>query len=234
MRMTLLGILMTVAMPVWAGTPLPDAPHIVISGEGRVSVPAERARVTMNFEQRASTPLAAKQAVDQAVSRYLATLTAYKVEDGQVRASDLSVREEFDYDDNDRRVSRGHLASREVSVVLDAVARLNDLLDDGLKAGASGVGDISFEVRDAQALRAGAKAKAVAEARRKADETASAFGTRLGKVYSIDSVNSRMANQWGANTLDRMQVTGTRLPGRYLQSKVEFTESVSAVFELER
>lgn len=233
MRSALMAVVMMVALPAWAGTPLPDGPHIVINGEGRVSVPGERARVTLNFEKRAQVPLAAKQSVDQAVSRYLDLLPNYGVKDDHVRASDLSVREEFDYDNN-RRVSRGHLASREVTVVLDAIERLNALLDDGLKAGAAGVGDVVIEVRDAQALRADAKAQAVADAKRKAAETAVAFGTRLGKVYSIDSVNSRAANQWSANTLDKIQVTGSRVPGRYLQSKVEFTEAVSAVFELER
>lgn len=235
MRKAMLAVLLAVTVPAWAGTPLPEGPHIVISGEGDVSVAPQRARITLSFEQRAAQPLLAKQAADQAVSRYLAVLPGYNVGSDDITASDLSAQEEFDYDGKDRRVSRGFVASRSVTVVLDELERLNELLDAGLKAGASAVESVNFEAREADALRAQAKAKAVETAQRKARETAAAFGVRLGKVYSIDSVNSRQSHVWGGDTfLNRVQVGGSRLPVRYLQPQVKFTESVSAVFELER
>ena len=47
--------------------------------------------------------------------------------------------------------------------------------------------------------------------------------------------DSRYANAWSGATLDRVQVTGSRSEGgRYLQPRVEYSESVSVVFELKR
>jgi hypothetical protein len=64
---------------------------------------------------------------------------------------------------------------------------------------------------------------------------ANAFGVRLGAVYSIGSINSRYEDQYSATTLDRVEVTGSRIQrGRYVQPEVEYTETVSAVFELLR
>lgn len=131
-------------------------------------------------------------------------------------------------------MSSGFVASRSVTVLLRQVARLNAFLDTGLAAGADEIADVSFESSRADALREEARRKAVDDARAKAEGMATAFGARLGPVYSIDSAGSNQAARYGATTLDRIEVTGTRMsPGRYLQAEVEYTGSVSAVFELQ-
>lgn len=218
-----------------AGTPLPEAPHVVASGEGKVSVKPDSARVRFNFEQRAAQPLPAKQAVDAAVNRLLAALDGYGIADDDITASSLNAAEDVDYTESGRRVSNGFVAGRSVSVVLRQIDRLNDFLDSGLQAGAHEIANVEFESTRATHLRAEAKKKAVADARLKAGEMAASFDVRLGPVYSIDSINSRYSALYSATTLDRIQVTGSRLSqGRYIQPTVEYTESVNAVFELLR
>lgn len=77
---------------------------------------------------------------------------------------------------------------------------------------------------------------AIADAREKAGGLAAAFGGALGPVYSINSVRSGIDDGYGeATTLDRVMVTGSRIQRpAYLQPTVEYTEPVSAVFELKR
>lgn len=232
----ILGLLLSMAaFAVVASTPLPDGPHIVVTGEGKVTVTPDSARVRVGFEQRASQPLPAKQTVDRQVNALLAGSERFDIAEADIHASDLSVNEDVDYDDKGRRISNGHIAGRSVSVVLKDLQRLNEFLDFCLAAGASDISQVSFESSRAAELRAEAKRKAVASAREKGEEMATAFGTRMGQVYSIDSVNSRSSDGWGATTLDSIQVTGSRLEsGRYLQPTVDYSESVHAVFELIR
>ncbi|HSX64810.1 MAG TPA: SIMPL domain-containing protein [Pseudoxanthomonas sp.] len=233
---TILGLLLSMAaFAVAANTPLPDGPHIVVTGEGKVTVTPDSARVRVGFEQRASQPLPAKQTVDRQVNALLAGSERFGIAEADIHASDLSVNEDVDYDDKDRRISNGHVAGRSVSVVLKDLERLNEFLDFCLAAGASDISQVSFESSRAAELRAEAKREAVASAREKGEEMASAFGTRLGQVYSIDSLNSRLSNGWSATTLDSIQVSGSRSEnGRYLQPTVDYSESVHAVFELIR
>lgn len=80
-----------------AGTPLPDGPHIVASGQGKVSVKPDSARVRFDFASRAAQPLPAKQAVDAAVNRLLAGLDAFGVQDADVTASSLDASEDVNY-----------------------------------------------------------------------------------------------------------------------------------------
>lgn len=235
MRLLLLPLLLLACVAAVAGTPLPDAPHVVASGRGEVSTKPDRVRVQFDFEQRAPQPLPAKQAVDAAVDRLLESLAAFGVADADITASSLDASEDVDYGDQGRRNSNGFVASRSVSVLLKDVDRLNAFLDNGLAAGARGIGRLAFESSREDALRAQARQQAVADARAKAAEMAAAFGTRLGPVYSIGSLNSRHDDGYGAATLDRVEVTGSHVrPGRYLQPEIDYAETVNAVFELQR
>ena len=218
-----------------AGTPLPDAPHVVVQGEGLVSVAPDSATVSMVARHRSADTGEAKRVVDRAVAALLKVAPGFDLAADDITASDLALREDAEYDDNDRRLPTTHIASREVKVRLDDLERLGAWLDAALAAGFTDVSDVSFKSSQEARLREDARARAVADAREKAGGLAVAFGGRLGPVYSINSLNSMQAHGYGNTTLDRIQVTGTRMDsGRYLEPKIDFTERVSAVFEILR
>jgi len=226
----LLPLLSAVAV---AGTPLPDAPHVVVQGEGLVSVAPDSATVSMVARHRSANAGEAKRVVDRAVADLLKVAPDYDVSPDDITASDLALREDEEYDDNDRRLPSAHVASREVKVRMDDLERLGAWMDAALAAGFTDVSDVNFKSSQETRLREDARAQAVADAREKAGGLAVAFGGRLGPVYSINSLNSMQADGYGNTTLDRIQVTGSRMDsGRYLQPRIDFTERVSAVFEI--
>ncbi|NUS37573.1 MAG: SIMPL domain-containing protein [Lysobacter sp.] len=235
MRTALFSLLL-LAMPCFAGTPLPDAPHVMASGEGKMTVAPDLATVSLQASYRNTNAAAAKQAVDRGIAGLLKVAPEFGLGEKDVTASDLSLAEDVGYDDHERRVSRGFLAKRAVTLKLHRLDRLGALLDAAVAAGVNEVDDVSFESSRKDELRLQARAKAVADAREKASGLATAFGATLGPIYSINSLNSSYASGYGSPTsLDRIEVTGTRInTGRYLQPTVDYTERVSAVFELKR
>lgn len=234
-RWILAAILPFVPAAALAGTPLPDAPHVVVQGEGEVSVVPDAAIVTMVVRHRASSPIEAKRMADSAVNALLQAAPGFGVEPDDVTASDLALREEIDFDENDRPLPPAHVASREVKVRIDDLETLGAYMDAALAAGMTGVGDVAFKSSNEVSLRKEARDRAVAQAKEKAAGLATAFGGTLGPVYSINSLNSMQAHGYGNTDLDRIQVTGARIDsGRYLQPTIDFTERVSAVFEIAR
>ncbi len=218
-----------------AGTPLPDGPHVVVNGEGKVSVAPDAAIVTMVARHRAASPGEAKRAVDRAVDALLKAAPGFDVATDEISASDLALRENIDYDDNDRPLPVAHVATREVKVKLNDLVQLGAYMDAALTAGFTEISGVSFKSSEEASLREEARARAVAEATERGNGLATAFGGALGAVYSINSVNSAQAHGYGNTTLDSIQVTGARLEsGRYLQPTIDFTERVSAVFEISR
>jgi uncharacterized protein len=235
MRLMAGVVLLMLSWAATAGTPLPDGPHIVVSGEGKVSVKPDSARIVFRFEHRAEQALIAKQTIDKQVSALLEGASRFGIAGDDIRASDLNTSEDVMHSRDDERISHGFVAVRNVTAVLPDVERLNEFLDFGLAAGAAGIHQVTLESTQAVASRAEAKKKAVGNVREKGGEMAKAFGAKLGNVYSIDSIGSRQGNGWISGPLDSIQVTGTRHEaGRYLQPTVEYSETVSAVFELVR
>jgi hypothetical protein len=233
MRIWMLATLL-LGTPCFAGTPYPDAPHVVASGEGKVTVAPDMATISLGVDYHNASAAAAKQAVDRSVNALLKLAPEYAVAAAGVTASDLSLSEDVDNDDRGRRVSNGFRAKRDVEVKLRNLDRLNAFLDAALAAGATGIDDVSFASSHADDLRHQARDKAAADARAKASDLARGFDAVLGPVYSIDSVDSNRTQGYG-QTLDRVEVTGGRInPGRYLQPTVDYTERVSVVFELKR
>ena len=232
MRAVLLALLFAAA-PAYAGTPLPDAPHVTATGEGKVSVAPDIARIHLTARYRNASAAAAKQAVDRSVEAFLDLAPRFGLAPPQVTAGDIAVSEDIDADDNGRRVSSGFIATRDITVELHQLLRMGEFLDATLAAGVNGVDDIAFESSRADALRIEARARAVADAREKAGGLAQAFGAALGPVYSINSLNSSYADRYGEQ-LDRIVVTGSRARSRYVQPTVEYSERVATVFELKR
>jgi len=232
MRPVLLALLLAAA-PAYAGTPLPDAPHVTATGEGKVSVAPDIARIKLSARYRNASAAAAKQAVDRSVDAFLDLAPRFALEPAQVTAGDLSVSEGGDPDAHGPKNSSGFVATREITVKLRQLTRLGEFLDAALASGVNEVDDIAFESSRADALRAEARAKAVADAREKAGGLAQAFGATLGPVYSINSLNSSFADRYGEQ-FDRVVVTGSRGRSRYVQPTVDYSERVATVFELKR
>jgi uncharacterized protein len=222
--------------PCWAGTPLPDAPHVVTNGEGKVTAKPDLARVTISSHYRNASGSIAKQSVDRSIEAFLKVAPDFGLAPEDITASDVSVSEDIDYDDRGRRTSNGFVGNRDVKLDLRDLNRLGALLDAALAAGMTEIDNISFESSRKEQLRLEARNKAIADAREKAAGLATAFGGSIGPVYSINSVRSGISDGYGeATTLDRVEVTGSRIQrSAYLQPTVEYTENVSAVFELKR
>lgn len=234
MRQVFLALLFVLAAPTFAGTPLPDTPHIVVSGAGEVTAKPDSARLSFQFESRAAQPLPAKKAVDQGVNRLLEALSRFGIADGDIEAGSLQASEDVDYTDSGKRVSNGYEASRTVTVLLTRIDQLNDLIDTGLAAGATNFRNLQFESSRAAEFRAEAKRKAIQNAHAQARDTSVAFGAALGSIYSIDSITSQVEFGYRGRTLDAVTVTGSNASGRYVQPTVEYHENVRAVFELKR
>lgn len=221
--------------PARAGTPLPDAPHVVANGEGRVSAKPDSAQVSLSVSARDADAAVVKRRVDDAVNGFLAALKQRSISTDDVSASALAINEDVEYEDG-KRISRGFRGQRSVQVRIRDIASINAIINEGLAAGMNGVDSVSFKSLREDALRQQAREAAAAQSRERASALAAAYGAKLGRVYSINSVGSNIMNRYGAS-LDTVVVSGSRVPapvapGQYIEPSIEFNERVDVVFEI--
>jgi uncharacterized protein YggE len=102
-----------------------------------------------------------------------------------VRTLSYDVQPEFDYA-NGKQALRGYVARNAVEVRVDEIARVGDVLDAAVSAGATSVRDVRFDLKAREAAEHDALKRAVAEARARADAIAAAAGRTVDRITRIE------------------------------------------------
>lgn len=175
-------------------------PSVIAGGSATVEREPDRAMVTLGISQRAPTAEAAQDAVNRAMSRIIEDTRALKIEGTLVQTSGVSL---FPiYEDRNPRQSQagqppelkvvGVNASSSVTVRIDDVARVGEVIDAAINAGANQVSGVNFTLRDDTEARAEALRLAVHAARHKAETMANAAGHTLGPLTEISEASDIM------------------------------------------
>ena len=172
-------------------TPAPASRVLRASGEGRVMVRPDVAVVMVGAD--ASGKDLAK-VIDDAASRMRriqAALLQAGIPERDVRTTRHDVQVERNYDKGARGEIVGYSVSDEVRVVVRDLARLGTVLERVVAAGSNALRGLSFERDDPAPERREALARAVADARAKAEVLAKASGVALGEVLEIAEGGAR-------------------------------------------
>jgi len=164
------------------------APVITVSASAEVSVQPDTAVVRLGVLAQAPEAADAQQRVNEAMQRILAAVTGLGIPERSVRTEDLSLSPVYgdqrpapDREPQEPRIV-GYRASNVVAVEVTELARIGEIIDAGIGAGANQLQGISFRLRDDVEARAEAIRQAVAAAAEQAAAIAGALGVRLGPV----------------------------------------------------
>jgi uncharacterized protein len=163
--------------------PLP--PVVVASGQATVRLPPDLAYITIATETRAPRPAEAQQQNARAMTAVRQKLDAARVPKDSVRTVSYTLEEEFEYGPN-RRTSKGFHAVNTIEVRVEDIARLGEILDVAVGAGATSAGNIRFDLKDRAAAERQALRLAVADARMRADAAAAGANAAVVAVIRIE------------------------------------------------
>ena len=177
------------ALPASAqATPTPEETirTISVTGTGIVNVEPDIATVSVGVMKTATELADAQDQVSDALAAITKTITDAGIAAKDVVTSDYSVYPIPNYDDDSNYIGvKGYQVSSNLSVTVREIARVGSLLDAVVKAGANQVWGIAFSVDDPSKPASEARKAAVADARRKADELATAAGAVVTGPISI-------------------------------------------------
>jgi uncharacterized protein YggE len=107
-----------------------------------------------------------------------------------IRTLGVNLREDVDWV-NGKRVSRGYVVTNSIEVRVDDLDGLGKLMDAAVASGATGIGDVRFDLKDRAAAEREALRLAVADAKGRAEAAAAGAGLRLGSVLRIEEQGER-------------------------------------------
>ena len=171
--------------PALAQTALP--PAISVTGEANVSVAPDQAQIEGGVTSDAKTAREASEANNAAMGKVLLALKGAGIEEKDYQTSRLSLQPQFATPKAAERAPGivSFRASNRVMVKIRDVTKVANVIDVLVGAGANEIGGINFTVTQASKHLDEARAKAIADARRKAEIYAKAAGVTLGEPISI-------------------------------------------------
>jgi len=158
---------------------------IVVSGTGRVSVEPDVADLRLGVAVARATVDAARGVAAETMTAILAAVADAGVERRDVRTALLSVQPRYEYRENQPPTLAGYDLANVVEVTVRDLARLGDVVDGTLRAGATSLDQLSFRVADPEPAEREARLRAMAVARARADVLADAAGLRIVGVSDI-------------------------------------------------
>ena len=158
---------------------------IVVNGTGRVAVAPDVAEVRLGVTVTRPTVDGARAEAATTMDAILAAVDAAGVPRRDVRTTLLSVQPRYDHRDNRPPTLTGYELANVVEVTVRDLARLGDVVDGTLGAGATSMDGLSFRVADPAPAEREARLLAMAEARARADVLAEAAGLSIQGVSSV-------------------------------------------------
>jgi len=165
--------------------PDPESGTIVVDGTGRVSVEPDVADLRLGVSVARPTVDAARAVAAETMDAILAAVADAGVDRRDVRTTLLSVQPRYDYRENRQPVLTGYELANVVEVTVRELARLGNVVDGTLRAGATSMDGLSFRVADPAPAEREARLRAMAAARARADVLAEAAGLAIVGVPDI-------------------------------------------------
>ena len=186
---------------VQAQTPAPSevkynpAQTITVVGEGKVSVVPDIARITLGVETTASTVADGSTENEAKMKALLAALKAVGIPEKDIQTTNYSIMVNRGQDlpvssDTGKTAATAttYTVSNNVTVTIRDLTLVSEVIDASIEAGANNIWGISFTVEKPDAALVDARAKAVADARLRAEALAGLGEVTLGPVMAMSEV----------------------------------------------
>ena len=157
---------------------------IALEGNGAIEVMPELIRIDITVSKQDKRDVAkAKAYVDELSSKAAATLLALGVMEQDITASSLGIHIAYRFDEYGNGTAAGHIASRDIEILVRDIDRYGDLVQALVDVGISEISSVESDISNTRALREQALALAAEDAREKAEFLAKAMGVTLGPVH---------------------------------------------------
>jgi uncharacterized protein YggE len=172
-----------------AATPSGDPAQlgVVVSGTGSAIGVPDQLRFTVSVHHSAADVTDAMNATSADVRSVVRALTSAGVAKADIRTASVSVQPTYRYSGGQELIT-GYAASERVSVKVRDIKVAGKVISATANAAGNAVriGGISMSVADPSTLQEQARESAIADARTKAEQFATAVGRKLGEVVVVE------------------------------------------------
>lgn len=169
-------------------------PAFSVTGEGKVAAVPDIAQFSFSIISQGGKDINSLQKDNTTkANAVISFLKKEGIDEEDIKTSQYSINPRYNFNQpralsgdgpNDEII--GYTISQSVEVKIKDFAKIGDVLNGAVEAGANSISSFHFTFDDPIALTNEARVEAIAEAKRKAKLVASAGGFRIGRLLSIE------------------------------------------------
>jgi len=209
---------------------------ITVSGDGEITVDADRLSFYARIETRDKDLDQAKEVNDEKLGKAEEIFKLFSIPANQVEISGYRVYPKYKSADRDDPTEiESFYISRRIIVKLENINDYQPLVDALIAAGIYDFLGLEYSLSNSAEMHAKARENALKKAKQKAEQMAAVYGMKLGKVVSIGEQNPRYwYSSFGAGSTP-FNVASTNLTDTNtdeVTGKIVFRAVVEVVYEL--
>ncbi|MBI2062624.1 MAG: SIMPL domain-containing protein [Candidatus Yanofskybacteria bacterium] len=168
---------------------------VSFSGEGKVSAKPDIAMIEFSIVTEAVTSKAAQDDNSNKSQKVTDFLKKQGIEDKDVKTTSYNIYPKYSYpgpviynqmpERSGEPKIIGYQTTQSFQVKVRDFDKLSGIVDGLVSEGVNNVNNLGFSVEDPEKLKSEARAKAVADAKKKANELKNQIGIRLGKIINF-------------------------------------------------
>lgn len=161
-----------------------------VTGEGKATAIPDTASVDLGITITQNTVASAQSQANQIINKISSDLKNLGVKEKDIKTTNYSISPNYDFTSGKQSVN-GYNVSVNLSVKVNPIEKINQVIDTATKDGANSVGNIQFTLNDEEKtkLENQARKQAVDAAKQKAQSLAQASGIRLGRIINVSESN---------------------------------------------
>jgi len=168
---------------------------ISFSGEGKVFAKPDIARINFAIITEGVTSKAAQDKNSPKSKAVTALLEKLGIEEKDVKTTSYNIYPQYNYPRSGVPEIKSYQVTQSFEVKVRDLDKVSDVLEGLVSAGANNVINLGFSVDDPEMLKAEARAKAISDAKKKANELEKQLGIRLGKIVSFSENTGGFPNE---------------------------------------
>jgi len=174
-------LFLTVTMVGLASAQERPLPQVNVNGEGIVKVVPDQAQLTVSIENKGANATDVKKQNDATVSKVVSAIKKLKLPEKDVMTRRVSLQHIYDSE----KKKYTYFASQTITILLRDLDRYDQVMTALIDAGVNEIASVEFKYSKLEEAQTEARQKAMQNARKKADELASAIGQKAGRAISI-------------------------------------------------
>jgi uncharacterized protein len=181
----LVGLLSACSASANDSTSKAETRFMTVTGTGKVTLTPNIAYISIGVHTEAKDVNEALTSNTAQAQKVADALKAMGVDAKDIQTTSFNVYPQQQFDDKGQPTDVKYIVDNGVYVTVRDLTKLGGLLDAVVRSGANNINGISFDIDNRDAANSQARAAAIADARKQADELAKAAGVTLGAVQSI-------------------------------------------------